>query len=158
MIAIRSGRSRSGIALPAFTIVLLLLAYLLPVGAAQAENPAPRLSSDSAIATAGFFRLSWETDAKQVELQEARDRAFQNPHTQYVGPDSAAVISGKPDGNWYYRIRSVATHDQGPWSDPITVTVSHHSLIQAALFFALGLVVFIATFAMIIQGTRTTTE
>jgi hypothetical protein len=131
---------------------------LFPVGITQAQNLTPVLSSDSAIATAGYFRLSWETDATWVELQEAQESTFQIPHSLYAGPDQATLISGKPDGTWYYRVRGVNATKQGPWSEPVTVTVHHHSLVQALLFFALGLTVFVATLAMIIQGTRATKQ
>lgn len=146
--------SRARGVIPRFMAAALLLVALLAVSSGQAQSSAPRLSSDNDVATAGFFRLSWETDAARVELQEAKDSAFETGHTYYSGPDRAAVISGKSNGEWYYRIRAIEDKQAGPWSSPLRVTVAHHSLSRALLFFAVGLVVFIAIGAVVIRGAR----
>ena len=130
----------------------LLLACLLTATSGQAQSPAPHLSSDNDIATAGFFRLSWETDAAQVELQEANDDSFSQAHTYYKGADRAAVLSGKANGTWYYRIRAIDEGQAGPWSSALLVTVAHHSLSRALMFFAVGLAVFIAIAVVVVRG------
>ena len=132
---------------------IALLLCLLPAASIQALPSAPRLHSDADIATAGFFRLSWETDAARIELQEAADADFQQSRTQYTGPDRATVISGKPDGAWHYRIRTLDGLQAGPWSAPVEVKVAHHSLTRALVFFGLGVSVFLATLLMIVRGT-----
>jgi hypothetical protein len=130
----------------------LLLACLLTATSGQAQSPVPHLSSNSDIATAGFFRLSWETDAAQVELQEANNDTFSQAHTYYKGADRAAVVSGKANGTWYYRIRAIDEGQAGPWSSALLVTVAHHSLSRALLFFAVGLLVFVAIAVVVIRG------
>jgi hypothetical protein len=152
MMAPFTSRVRGGF--PRFMAAALLLAGLLAVSTGQAQSPAPHLSSDSDVATAGYFRLSWETDAAQVELQEANDGAFTHAHTYYKGADRAAVVSGKANGTWYYRIRAIEDGQAGPWSSAALVTVAHHSLSRALLFFAVGLAVFIAIGAVVIRGAR----
>ena len=100
-------------------VLILVLACLLIAGPTlaktpakpQADNHAPILSSDHEVASAGFFQLSWETDAKRIELQEASSPAFRNPTTLYIGTDSKSVISGKPNGSWYYRVRALVVHE-----------------------------------------------
>jgi hypothetical protein len=134
-------------------ILVSIFVCLLAAGSIRAQTVAPRLSVDSAVATAGFFQLSWEIDAEQVELQEAADQDFRNPTTPYIGPDRAAVISGKPDGQWYYRVRAANGSETGPWSAPIEVNVSHHSLARALLFLALGITVFVAIVITVVRGT-----
>lgn len=118
----------------------------------QAQPDVPRLFSDTATATAGYFRVSWETAATRVELQEANDPAFRQAVTRYSGPDRATVISGKPDGIWYYRIRAADAPQAGAWSMAVRVAVVHHDLHRALLFFALGVTVFLATLLLIARG------
>jgi hypothetical protein len=137
-------------------VFALALVCLLTAGSIQADNHAPKLSSDHEIATAGFFQLSWEADAKRVELQEASSLAFREPTTLYIGPDSKSVISGKPNGSWYYRVRALNVHDQNlqasAWSEPVTVLVAHHDLSRALMFLSLGIIVFIGIVVVIVRG------
>jgi len=104
------------------------------------------------VATAGFYRLSWVTEAEQAELQEATDPAFHDPVTLYTGPDRASVLSGKPDGTRYYRVRGITNATPGRWSEPVRVTVEHHDLRRAFLFLALGFSVFVAILVTVVRG------
>jgi hypothetical protein len=112
------------------------------------------LSSDSEIATAGYYQLSWTTDTSQdYQLQESASEDFQSYKTIYQGPDQASVISGKPDGVYFYRI--VGVDSQPPVSsNTLKVSVAHHSLTDAFLFFTAGAMVFIAILVLIIKGSR----
>lgn len=152
-------------------LAVLLLACLFSATAAGAERPAPRLSTSGDVVTAGYYRLSWDTASSAVEsiaeplresiaesmwapiweLQESTQVDFRDAVTAYRGPDSATVFSGKPDGALYYRLRSVAPQ-ASPWSDTVSVRVTHHSLSRALLFLALGIVVFVATVVLIVRG------
>jgi hypothetical protein len=135
-------------------ITLLVLISPLVPGAGYAQYQPPRLFTDNTIATAGFFRLHWATPAEQVELQVASSPEFQNPTTAYIGPDRATVISGKPDGTFYYRVRTLDSQQSAPWSETVIVEVRHHSLPRALMFLSLGVLVFLITMTMIIRGTR----
>ena len=119
-----------------------------------ADTDAPHLSSNNDIATAGFYRLTWASPAKRVELQEADSSAFLHAKTYYTGSDRATVISGKSNGTWYYRLRGLDGPGKGVWSQPVRVTVKHHTLSRALMFFTLGVTVFVVTAAMIIFQTR----
>lgn len=130
---------------------VLLCVALLPGWLHAAESPV-QLQSDTTVATAGNFRLSWEAPAGPVELQESRSPAFNESHTLYKGEDRASVMSGKADGNWYYRARSLDSPAAGVWSEIVEVRVQHHSLARALGFFSLGLLVFFATAVMIVRG------
>lgn len=110
------------------------------------------LASDSDVATAGFFQLTWDSDGP-IELQESMDPEFTRASVIYTGADTARIISGKPDGDWYYRARP-ASGDSGVWSRPVKVTVRHHSLARALTFFAVGATVFAATLVLIVNGSR----
>ncbi len=140
---------------------LLLTAMVALVAPSLNASPAddavaPRLSVDNSLATAGFYRLSWETGNERVELQEATEPGFVHPSMAYTGPDRATVISGKPSGTRFYRIRGLDNQRVGPWSEPLAVTVAHHSLSRALLFLGLGVTVFIATVLMIVRGSDKT--
>ncbi|MDT8383137.1 MAG: fibronectin type III domain-containing protein [Gammaproteobacteria bacterium] len=148
-------------------LAVLLLACLFSTAAAGSQLPAPRLSTSGDVVTAGYYRLSWETASSEVEsvtaplkesiwtpvweLQEATQADFRDAVTAYRGPDSATVFSGKPDGARHYRLRSVAPQ-ASPWSDTVSVRVTHHSLSRALLFLSLGIVVFVATVVLIVRG------
>lgn len=121
-------------------------------GDMSAFSPPPVLSSDNAISSAGYFRLSWNTQLEQSELQEADNPDFVNPSVVYSGPDQAMVISGKSNGSWYYRIRASNHQQSGPWSNVVTVTVKHHELSRAVMFLVLGVLVFLAMLVMILRG------
>jgi len=111
------------------------------------------LSSDTEVATAGYYQLSWHGKNGPYHLQQSSTADFSSYRTLYQGDDLATVISGKPDGVYYYRI-SLSNEQQIADSNVVKVTVAHHSLKTALLFFLAGAVVFVATFIMIIKGNR----
>lgn len=140
-------------------VMLLLLSFWLLLGAVPGHAAeAPALQSDSGKPSAGYFRLTWdwpESGNRRFELQESGGRQFEQAETIYQGPDRATVRSGLPDGAYYYRVRLHPESGQpGPWSEPVTVEVEHHSQARAALFFALGALVFLATLALVVGGNR----
>jgi len=137
-------------------MLLPALSCLPTTGVIQAQTAAaPRLSVDNQIATAGFFRLNWESDAEIFELQEASSPGFKETTTPYSGPDRATVISGKPDGTWHYRIRASVNGQPGSWSNPVAVTVAHHSLARALMFLVLGFIIFVAIVLTILRSRKT---
>lgn len=134
--------------------LLLLFTLSLPVAVyAEAQftmTATPTLSND------GRVVVSWESPSVgQVHLQQGLDRRFNAPSTLYRGNDSASVITGLVDGDYYYRGRLERPDGTfSDWSPMVTVTVSHHSLPRAFSFFLLGLIVFVATLLLIISGAR----
>jgi hypothetical protein len=133
------------------TFFLLVLMWALPVLAAGGTPPV--LESDTAEATAGYFRLNWHgpADASEFELQEANTSDFAVPRIRYRGPDEASVISGRRNGTYYYRVRAIPKQGTpGPWSDAVAVEVNHHPLARAFGFFTAGSIVFVATLALIV--------
>ncbi len=137
-----------------FIFQTIFILWFLNIQNGIAQEIAPKLFSNTNVASAGFYRLHWETAIKQVELQEADNSAFNSPTVFYEGSDSATVISGKPNGTWYYRIRTIENQLRSDWSDPVVVTVSHHSLSRALLFFLVGLIMFITTVLLVVKGTK----
>ncbi|MEQ8428095.1 MAG: fibronectin type III domain-containing protein [Gammaproteobacteria bacterium] len=114
----------------------------------------PILESNKNVAEAGFFKLTWQESLGEVEIEEAMNRDFSDANKLYPGSDNATVISGKPNGEWYYRARLIDDGQAGGWSDAIQVTVEHHSLERALYFFFAGLIMFVATCWLVIRGER----
>jgi hypothetical protein len=96
--------------------------------------------------------LRWSAESA-IELEEARSADFNEARVIYSGSDRARVMSGKPDGDWYYRARAQASNS---FSNTVNVTVSHHPIGRAFAYFAVGSVVFVATLLTILGGTRKT--
>lgn len=140
------------------TLALSLLIASGPALAGEAPPLAPpALSADSAVATAGYYRLSWThpdmADSPAFELQESPTADFTAAEIVYHGPDRATTHSGRADGDYHFRVRALADGSASGWSAPVTVQVRHHSLLRAGLFFALGALVFVATLGLILRGT-----
>ena len=127
---------------------MAVLLVALPAGAG-----AVALRTSTPLATAGYYQLTWTADGP-VELVESDDPAFSRSRLVYSGPDHATVLSGKRDGTWFYRARRSGTGEPGPWGDPLEITVRHHSLSRALLFFAIGGIVFGMTVLLIATGAR----
>lgn len=115
------------------------------------------LQSDTAVATAGYYQLTWQADhaAAAYQIQEATDPDFSDTDLLYQGQDLATVVTGRSDGHYYYRARVIDTQGMpGQWSTPTAVKVKHHSLTRAFGFFTVGAIVFIAIFIAIATGNR----
>lgn len=111
----------------------------------------PILASDTEIATAGNFTLSWNiASSANYQLQQANNPAFSNAKLLYQGRDNASVMSGLTNGDYYYRVRAVGD----PWSDTVEVKVRHHSLSDAMLFFSLGAIMFAILIIVLYQGSN----
>jgi len=111
----------------------------------------PALKSDSTDSTAGYYQLRWSnTHAGDFVLQESGKPDFSDAETLYQGPDTATLVSGRKNGDYYYRVRSADTGND--WSNSVKVNVTHHPLSRAFMFFSLGALVFVATLTMVIRG------
>jgi len=120
---------------------LAVLALTMSPGAQAAT-----LEADQYASSEGFYQLRWEAE-EPVRLVEARSPGFVDAETLYTGSDSAHVVSGKPDGSFYYRLESAEGGQV--LSEPVMVTVRHHSLGRALAFFAIGAIVFVSTLGLI---------
>lgn len=107
------------------------------------------LSVDQNPATAGYYVLNWTNeDDKRFVLEESTDPGFTSTERWELSEVSAITQTGLGDGTYYYRIREVG----GPWSQTLSVTVEHHPLGRAFLFFSLGLLLFAALGLTLIIG------
>jgi hypothetical protein len=134
-------------AVPFAATAILLLAFVVSMPCLGAP---PDLETDNPNATAGYYVLSWSGAQGPYDLIE-ESSASDEPRVLYSGPDSAMLISGKPDGRYVYRVR---TQGDPVWSEPVTVTVEHHPLLRAWTFFAHGALVFFSTLLVVLRGGR----
>jgi len=128
-------------------VLCLLLAGSPVIAGAEVQ-----LQSDTEVATAGYYQLSWAQTVPGMRLVESADAGFDDKDVIYKGADTARLVSGKPDGNYYYRLE--AEDGITPLSNTLLVTVQHHSLRRAWAFFAIGAAVFVATLGLIVFGSR----
>ena len=119
--------------------------------ASQVAAQEVQLEADTAVANAGYFQLRWKASSA-VELEESTTPDFSAPRLLYSGSDRARVVSGKPDGDWYYRARPVSSGSSS--SNIVKVEVRHHPLERAVAYFVVGAVVFLATALLIATGAR----
>jgi hypothetical protein len=131
----------------------LLIVSLLIVS--QVSFAGITLTADQDVSTAGYYQLNWQQKSPgNVELQEARSKDFIKAKTLYLGPDQASFISGRQDGEYFYRARPVESSNTSDWSNTVKVTVKHHSLNRAFLFFTAGAIVFLLILFVIHKGSR----
>jgi hypothetical protein len=89
------------------------------------------------------------------ELQRSRDSLFSNARTLYKGSDLASFVSGLPNGDYYFRVRTILDKPgSAAWSKTLLLRVRHQSLVLAFTLFGLGAVVFVSTVLLIIIGNR----
>lgn len=123
----------------------------LSLCAVPAWPTAGALTTDVAAASAGYFQLAWQVD-EPVRLVESRSATFEESRSIYDGADTARLMSGKPDGDWFYRLEAVGSG--AVVAGPIRVRVAHHPIRRAVAFFGLGAAVFVATLGLIVAGNR----
>jgi hypothetical protein len=98
------------------------------------------------LSTSGTFDLSWQgTPGETFRLLQLNEN--KTPRVIYEGTDTARVMTGLPNGEYTYQVEGKSGS-----SEARRVTVAHHSLSRAFSFFAIGLVVFIATVILVVRG------
>jgi hypothetical protein len=139
-----------------FTILLFFTCLLNPVHA-SVDSPI-KLTSDSEVATAGFFQLRWQSNSPGPwQLQESENSDLKDYKVIYSGPDLARVISGKSNGIYYYQVVAIK-NPVSEKSNIIKVTVAHHPLTNAFIFFIVGALIFLAILFSILKGNRTNNQ
>ena len=139
----------------------IFLIFFVPV-CLSAETDLPVLTTDTQLANAGYYQLSWQpgisgASSKNLhfEIQQSSDKLFAPVRTIYRGSDRASVISGQADGDYYYRARVIRSNkSMSGWSNTVLVRVQHHSINKAWLFFFMGAIVFFITLSFIVVASR----
>jgi hypothetical protein len=131
---------------------LLLFWLLLCAAMPGAHAAAISLESDTALAREGYLVLAWNAanaTAADVVLQQSLSPTFQGSTEQIIPDTGSHTLTGLGNGVYYFRAGNAG---EG-WSNTVSVTVAHHSLVQAWAFFLLGLVLFIVLCGTIVRGT-----
>ena len=139
-----------------FYKILTILSLAMALWSVNAHaGPSFEIDPPAPDSNDGVIKLSWTLPAdSQIELQQV-NLTTDKIKTIYKGPDNATVITGLPDGQFQFRGRLINQNTSAKaWSEPVTVTVTHHPLSRAALFFLLGAVVFVMTVGLILSGSR----
>ena len=147
---VRSAAIRGGIRLLA--VLTSILCFGFASGVRAQDSADWTLSAHPAESSDGVFQLRWEGGEGAVALEEAQRADFSDARVLYVGEDRAALLSGRASGVYHYRLR--AGDRAGSVLADVQVDVSHRSLSTAFTFFGVGLVVFLATVALVVSGSR----
>ncbi len=124
-----------------FRFVILLVALWVP---SLPAFSADLVLSDDGLA-AGYATLSWqEVEGNKFELKENTPTGW---HTIYSGGDRASTLSGLRDGTYEFALWV----DGQPYGAPLVLTVSHHPLGRAWMFFGVGALMFMALVALLIR-------
>ncbi len=102
----------------------------------------------------GVVKLEWTPTYPKTpvtfELEQAANLNFEDSDIIYQGTDHGTFLSGLPDGTYYYRLRTA----NGNWSEPLEVTIKHHSLPLALILFCIGAMVFLLVVGVILKGAK----
>jgi hypothetical protein len=133
---------------------LLFCLLLCPLSALAETVPVLTLSPTQT--SDGKATISWPMpEGVKIGIESSRDMLFTNPVNLYQGSDEATVLTGLSDGAYYFRGRYLYQNGAfSPWSEPVGLSVEHHSLAKALAFFSIGAVVFVATLLLIILGAK----
>jgi subtilisin family serine protease len=89
--------------------------------------PAPTLNPIGSPDYDGTYWVDWSDTlyATSYTLEEADNPAFLSPIIRYSGSASTALVTGRPFGVWYYRVRAerVSASKVSPWSNVESVQV-----------------------------------
>lgn len=112
---------------------------------------------DQVESNSGHIKVTWASvNAENViyVLEVSPSKDFQTSQQIYEGPDLASFISGLANGTYYYRIRAVdkSNNTVSAWSDPVQLTVEHHSIHLAFTLAGIGTFVFLLTAFVVIRG------
>lgn len=124
----------------------LLFISLLSLSATfsvAAEAPVWKTENPSA-ANEGHLVLNWQPvpGANNYQLEDGENTP------RYTGPDLAFFASGLSEGTHSFRVRA----DDGPWSDPLEVTVTYPSSTKVITLLVIGGIVFLLTVLTVLRG------
>lgn len=141
------------------------------MGTLQAQPSVPKVSftvpADASVAAnEGHLLISWDwaqrdatsaldrLDDIQFRLERSETPDFAKVHPRYLGTDLGTYISGLAERVHYFRVRAESMNGAqvGAWSAPLTVEVRYVDRTQVYWMLGMGLVIFLATCALIIIG------
>ena len=123
---------------------------------AAETSPPIQLTSDTALASEGYFVLSW-TSPPALQNLSLRQESVNNPADTTIRAErlpgtGSITLTGFADGEYAFQLLANAQ----PQSNRVAVTVQHHAMSRALGFFGLGLALFSILVASIVIGSRLT--
>ncbi len=110
-----------------------------------------RLSTDTDVASAGYFVLDWSSNMSgPFLLQQSSSPDFFSVDSESSHTNRQTTITGLDDGTYFYRVRDAT----GLVSNVISVEVAHHSLTKAFSFFILGCFLFVVLLSVLLHAQR----
>jgi hypothetical protein len=101
--------------------------------------------------------LEWQAsdEAAMFEVEHARSENFHGARVFYQGAFPSAHVSGLRNGEHVFRVRAQDEHgDWSGWSEPMHLTVAHHSMALVWPLFGLGAAVFFCTLGFVVFQVR----
>lgn len=123
---------------------MILSSFVVGFGAATADDLV--IADDGR--TAGYATLAWPGVPGKSFVLEENDAGVWR--VIYQGPDRATTLSGRPDGRYEFRLKA----DGQFVTTPLSLTIEHHPLSRAWMFFGIGAVMFVLLLAVLIRGSR----
>jgi hypothetical protein len=89
--------------------------------------PSPILEAISNTDGDGYYTVAWITaiGAAAYVLQEDDSPSFSSPTDVYSGPSKKKRILDRGIGTYYYRVKATNIHGSSPWSNVVSVQVTH---------------------------------
>ena len=108
---------------------------------------APSLQCPGPTSDTGAYRIAWSgANGADVQLLE-------NGELLYEGSQEATTVSGRPAGEYVYRVGTLEAGDMS-WSAPCAITVAPPSLGLAFFLFGVGFAVFASLLVVLVRGHR----
>lgn len=107
----------------------------------------PSLRCPGSTSDTGAYRIAWSRENDVVV------RVEENGAVLYEGRQDATTVSGRPAGEYTYRIGVLESEDVS-WTDSCTITVAPPSLALAFFLFGVGFTVFASLLLVIVRGHR----
>jgi len=107
----------------------------------------PSLVCPGSTSDTGAYRIAWSgVDGEVVRVEE-------NGAVLYEGRQDATTVSGRPAGEYVYRL-GVVDSDDVSWVDSCSMTVTPPTLTLAFLLFGVGFGVFASLVVVVVRGHR----
>jgi hypothetical protein len=107
------------------------------------------LDCPGAASDTGAYRIAWSAE----DDADALVRVYENGVLLYEGAESATTVSGRPAGEYVYRV-GFADAGRESWADSCTVSVTPPSLALAFFLFGVGFTVFSSLLVVVVRGHR----
>lgn len=115
----------------------------------------PKIQCPAAPSDTGAYHISWEgPEEGSFRLVERPSAESKDGTLLYEGTEKASTITGREEGVYWYQVGLLVEEDSLLWSEPCQVRVEPPPLWLAAFLFSVGVLICLATVALIVRGHR----